>query len=74
MLQALWKWRWLLLWLSWVPLASGQMVVATTNPARLGSGSLSVSFQSYYNRRNDDTVSNLHGSAVSLKHFFPRWG
>ena len=64
----------LLLWLCGIRAGPAQTVVASTNPARRGSGDLSISFQSYYNRVNGTAAANVRGAAVSLRHFFPRTG
>jgi hypothetical protein len=51
-----------------------QEVIASTNPARKGSGDLTVAVQSYYDRVNGTDVANVQGTAVSLRQFFPRSG
>jgi hypothetical protein len=60
-------------WLGGIRLQS-ETVVASTNPERRGSGDLSVSYQSYYNRVNGAAVANVHGGGFLLRHFFPRSG
>ncbi len=62
------------LWLGCALPASSQSVVASTNPERRGTGTLSVAYQSYYNRINGTTVSNIQGTELSFRHFFPRSG
>jgi hypothetical protein len=64
----------LLLLMSGVPYAAAQNIVASTNPARKGSGDLSVSFQSYYDSANGVPAANVQGAAVSLRQFYPRTG
>src|SRR5689334_17738053 len=64
----------LLLMLCGTPIAAAQSVVASTNPARKGSGDLSVSFQSYYDSANGVATANVQGAAVALRQFYPRMG
>ena len=64
----------MVLWLCCAEFASAQQIVASTNPDRKGTGSLSVSYQSYYRQVNGSSSNQVQGTAFTLKHFFPKSG